>query len=186
MVEIDSVPSGMRAADALIKAAPVDVLLSRPVTPSKYLVLFQSEVEAVQVAVRAGVESAGSRAIGSLVLASPHPQLLEGLGGVRDVEATDAVGILETETVAAILLAADAALKDGEVELIELRLAMGLGGRAFFTLTGEVSSVECALERGGEAATRQGALRDTALIPNPDADLLPHLTDPPSPFSDLG
>lgn len=186
MIEIDAVPTGLRAADALVKAAPVRVLLARPVTPSKYLVLCESEVEAVQIAVRAGVDVAGARAIGQLVLPDAHPQLREGLGKVRKVEATDAVGIVETETVAAAIVAADAALKEGEVDLIELRLAMGLGGRAFFTVTGEVSSVECALEKATDAASRQGALRDAAVIANPDRDVLPHIVDPQPPFADLG
>ena len=60
------------------------------------------------------------------------------------VGAADAVGIFETFSVASSLLAADAAAKAAQVEVAELRLADGLGGKAYFVVAGEQADVEAA------------------------------------------
>jgi len=43
--------------------------------------------------------------------------------------------------VATLLQAADAAAKRAPVQLLEIRLAMALGGKAFVIMTGDVASV---------------------------------------------
>ena len=52
---------------------------------------------------------------------------------------------METSTIAAAVEAADAAVKRGEVSLIELHLAQGIDGKSYFTCTGEVSDVEASI-----------------------------------------
>ena len=49
------------------------------------------------------------------------------------MEPTGALGILESFNVATLLQAADAARKAANVTLLEIRLAMALGGKAFVT-----------------------------------------------------
>ena len=58
----------------------------------------------------------------------------------------EALGIVETRTVAATLQAADAGVKGAAVELLEVRLADGLGGKAFALFGGPVTDVEAAIE----------------------------------------
>lgn len=183
LIEVSTVPLGCVAVDAMLKGAPLQLLLSRPVTPAKYIALVEGDVESVRIALDRGKAVAKSGLLGELFLPMPHLHLLEGLVSPRTVEDPDAVGILQTKTVASALIAADAALKTGEVELLEIRLAMGLGGHAFFTLTGEVSSVEAAMECGAEAAGC--SLSDQQIIPLPDAALLAEFCRPQPPFSDL-
>lgn len=185
MIEIASVPTGLRALDELVKEAVVSVLVARPVTPARYVVLFEGEVEAVGRANAAGARAAGGRLVGTFSLPQPHPQVIEAVQGLRKPGAVDALGVVQTSTLSAAIVAADGAAKTGEVELIELRLAMGLGGSAFFTLTGEVSSVEAGVEAARALAERSGALEDAVVIPQPDADVRPHLLDPQPPFSDF-
>ena len=60
----------------------------------------------------------------------------------------DAIGVIETTTVASSILSADAALKTATVDLIDIRIANGLGGKSFFTVTGEVSDVRSAVMAG--------------------------------------
>ena len=54
--------------------------------------------------------------------------------------------MLETSTIAAIVRATDAAAKGAQVEVAELRLGSGLGGRGLAILTGERTDVEAAAE----------------------------------------
>jgi hypothetical protein len=69
----------------------------------------------------------------------------------------EAVGVVETSTVAAGIDAADAAVKHANVLLSGLRLADGLGGKAYFIVDGTVGEVDAAVEaandRSGEAVT---------------------------------
>ena len=183
LLEINSVPLGCIVVDAMLKGATLQLLLSRPVTPGKYLVLVEGDVQSVRSGLDAGIVEAGTGLIGELFLPQPHPHLIEGIVAPRSVEATDALVVLQTTDVASALAAADGALKTGAVDLIELRLAMGLGGQAFFTLVGEVSSVEVALEKG--ALLAGNALLESRLIANPDPALLSEICQPQAPFSDL-
>ncbi len=54
-------------------------------------------------------------------------------------------------SVASLTEAADAAVKTARVSLIEIRLAMALGGKAFATLTGDVAAVRSAVDSGAAA-----------------------------------
>ena len=78
-------------------------------------------------------------------------------------------------TVASSILAADLALKAATVDLIDLPIANGLGGKSFFTVTGEVSDVRSSVAAGARAAEERGLLTREVVIPKPHADLVRHL-----------
>lgn len=54
--------------------------------------------------------------------------------------------MVESFNVAALIGAADVAVKSANVTLRELRLAMALGGKAFALFTGDVASVQAAVD----------------------------------------
>jgi microcompartment protein CcmL/EutN len=56
-----------------------------------------------------------------------------------------------------------------------LRIANGLGGKSYFTLTGEVSDVRSAVEAGAGLAEERGLLVREVVIARPHADLVRHL-----------
>ena len=62
---------------------------------------------------------------------------------------------------------------------------MGLGGKAFVVLTGEVSDVEAAVGRGSEVASGRGYLLSSVVIPRPDPAALAFLAKPETPFRDF-
>ena len=185
MLEWDSIAQGLLASDALLKEVDVQTIAVRPVTPGRFVCLFTGEVEGVRSALERGTEVGGETVIDSLLLAAPHPDIVPAIGcrgGFRDVEA---VGVVETLSLCALLIAADAAAKTGEVQLVEIRLAMGLGGKAFCVLSGEVSDVEAAVARGTELARSRGRHLRSVVIPRPDPRTVEHLVDPIDPFSDF-
>jgi len=81
------------------------------------------------------------------------------------------LGIIECFSVASLIVAADTAAKAAGVELIEVRTAMGIGGKSFVTMTGDVSSVKAAVEAGVATLSEKGMLVEMAIIPSPH----PHL-----------
>ncbi len=185
LMEISSIPRGLLAADLMIKEASIEILVCRPVSPAIYLIVFEGDVESVSRSLTRGQECAGPSLVGMLSLPQPHTQMVEAIYQIRQVDEVDAVGVMELTQIAATLEAADAAAKAAEIEILEIRLAMGLHGHGFFTITGEISSVEAAIEAAAAIGRKRGAWHDQAMIPNPDAVFVQHLTDPRSPFSPL-
>ncbi len=66
-------------------------------------------------------------------------------------------------------------MKAAEVKLVEIRLAMALGGKAFCVLTGDVAAVRAALETGKLVIGEKGLLVNWALIPSPHTALVKEL-----------
>ena len=58
LIELTSIAAGFLACDAMLKAANVDVVLSRSICSGKYMVMVRGDVAAVQAAVAAGVSGA--------------------------------------------------------------------------------------------------------------------------------
>ena len=82
-----------------------------------------------------------------------------------------ALGIIESFNVATLLQAADAAAKRATVQLLEIRLAMALGGKAFVTMTGDVASVQAAVAAGRKIIADAGMLVNAVVISRPHPDV---------------
>lgn len=147
ILEFDSIAHGIRAGDAMAKRSPLDVLRAGTVHPGRYLVLAGGLTADVEEAVLAGTATAGSSLIGCTFLPDVHPDVVAAIGGARR-GATEALGVIETSTVTAVVEAADAGVKNAEVVLRELRLADDLGGKGYVLFGGTVSEVEAAVEQG--------------------------------------
>jgi microcompartment protein CcmL/EutN len=179
MVEFAAIAVGIRASDAMVKAAPVDLIESRPITPGKYMSLVTGEVAAVEASVRAGVNNAGpEQVVESFVLANLHEQVLPALLGQAPLPPIDALGVLETISAATIVEAADAACKAAPVRLITLHLANHIGGKGYTTLVGTVADVEASVAAGALAAG--ATLIEKVVIPNPYPEIYSHVTKRPA------
>lgn len=177
LIELASIARGHRVADAMLKRAPVALLRADWVSPGKYLVLVAGDVAAVDEAFRQGVEVAAGDLVDKLFLAQPHEQLPAAVRGEARAGAAadvDSLAVVETATVATTILAADAASKAAAVRITEMQLARGIGGKAFFTLTGPLAEVEAAVE-AGLGAIDAAAVRGTEIIPAPHEDLVARL-----------
>jgi microcompartment protein CcmL/EutN len=101
-----------------------------------------------------------------------HESVFPALSGVSKVEMLGALGIVESFSVASLIEGADAAVKAANVQLIEIRLAMALGGKAFATLTGDVAAVSAAIDAGAQVVGQKGMLVNKVVIPHPRPELL--------------
>jgi len=172
LIETSGIARGHVVADQMVKRAPVELVLCRPVSPGKFLVLVSGEVGDVDEAMELGLATAASSLVDQLELAQVAEPLLLALAGVTRAPDPDcALGIVETYAVAAALLGADAACKAAEVELPTLRLADGIGGKAYFVLAGPQSDVEAAIH-AAERIIPVGLLHSRELIARPHPDLL--------------
>jgi microcompartment protein CcmL/EutN len=148
LLELDSIAAGIAAGDAMAKRAPIEVLRAGTVHPGRYLVLVGGSVADVEEALEAGREAGAGSLRDTVFLPNVHRGVVEGMRGARPSAESEALGIIETQTVAAILEAADAGLKAARVQLLELRLADDLGGKGYLLFDGPVAEVEAAVEAG--------------------------------------
>src|SRR5205085_2311241 len=119
-----------------------------PITPGKYLVIVEGEVADVDEAMKAGIDAAAHTLVDRLFLPQAEAQLGPAMQGAVERGKVSAIGVVETFTVASTVLAADAAAKAAGVRIVEMRLASGLGGKAFFVMTGELADVESGVTAG--------------------------------------
>jgi len=180
LIETSTIVAGIEVADALAKRAPVVLLRLFALTPGKLVVAFAGDEAAVEESYRRGLEVAGGAVLDSLYLPGVEPRVTEALlsGGVRAQAEGAALGAVETHTVAACALAADAALKAAGVALIEMRLRRELGGKGYFLICGAQDAVEAAVEAAIEAIARLSGstmLAGTLVIPRPHEDMLREL-----------
>lgn len=177
LLEFATIPRGIEAADALLWEANVEMLFSSPVQPGKYVMLFTGSIDDVKSAMRIGEERGGHDVIDRLFI----PQVHEGVeAALRRTDSyidgkLDAVGVLETTTVASAILAADLALKKANVHLLDLRIANGLGGKSYMVMTGEVSDIRASVTEAASSAKESGRLSRDVVIPNPHPDLSRYL-----------
>jgi bacterial microcompartment shell protein len=177
LLELSSIARGVEAADAVLWQASVEMLFASPVQPGKYLMLFTGSVQDVSSALRRGAEIAGPDLVDELLIQQVHEQVEQALrrrGGHLDGK-LDAIGVVETSTVAAAILAADLALKTATVDLFDLRIANGLDGKSFLSVIGPVSDVRSSVTAAAKSAESKGKLLRSVVIPRPHPELSLHL-----------
>lgn len=171
-VELISMARGYDVADIMLKTSEVELLLARTVCSGKFIVLVAGRVADVTSSVQAGVARAKEALVDNFVIPNIDKKLFPAIAGTAQVGKLEALGVIETFSIASLIEAADAAAKAAQVQLIEIKLAMAMGGKALVTLTGSVAAVEAAVAAGAASAGEKGLLVDKIVIPQPKPELL--------------
>lgn len=146
LIELSSIAAGAYAADRMVKRSPIELLHAGTVQPGKYLILIGGGTAEVEESYREGMQAAPAEIIDEVLLPQVHRGVVEALDGARIYADYESLVVLETSTIAAIIRATDAAVKGAVVEVAELRLGSGLGGRGLAILTGDRTDVEAAAD----------------------------------------
>ncbi|MDK2855306.1 MAG: hypothetical protein PWQ86_519 [Bacillota bacterium] len=170
-IEYKSIARGVAAADAMLKGGHVELVQATVICPGKFIAMVAGDVGAVQAAVERGFNFDPPFAIAKFVLPNVHPAVLPALTATTPAEPKGAFGIVETIDAASAVVAGDTAAKAGNVELLEIRLARGMGGKAFVFLSGELAAVEAAVRSAENKLAEEGVLVATAVIASPHPDL---------------
>jgi bacterial microcompartment shell protein len=176
LLELSSIAKGIEAGDAMSKRSPLEIIRAGTVHPGKYLVLVAGSTAEVEEALEAGRDAAGDALVGVVFLPNVHPDVVASIGGTRRDGEGEALGVIETPTVAATIEAADAGVKGARVTIRELRLADDLGGKGYVLFDGEVADVEAAVECGVERAGENAA---HVVIPQLHAEMRENLAASP-------
>lgn len=166
--EFASIVEGVNAADAIAKGAPIALLFTGTTHPGKYVVLVAGDTASVEVATII-VADLSVQLIDDVFLADIDPSVADAMvsSDTSAPTSAEAVGLVETTTVASGVDAADAAVKAADVKLAALRMADGIDGKAYLVVEGTIGEVEAAVEAG---VARAGSKLVASVV-------IPQLTD---------
>lgn len=179
VLEIQHIARGVLCADAISKRTEVSILASRPVSGGKHLIFLRGGVAEMEEAMDAGRSAADASLVDSLELAMADEQLwsvlpkMEAWQSQEPANSAASAAIVETTTICALLDAMDGACKAAEVSIRDARLGMGIMGKAFFTMMGNLSDLQASVDAArARAGDRLLALE---VIPAPADEILAQL-----------
>ena len=168
LVEFNSIAAGILAMDEMVKKAEVELVIGRTICSGKYLAIVRGDVGAVSESVEEGRSTGGTNTIDGIVIPNVDPQIFPAISAVTSVDGIESLGIVETFSAPSAIEAADYSVKAADVRLIEIRIANGIGGKTFYTLTGVESAVRAAVDAGVDAIRDTGLLMKWVVLPSPD------------------
>ena len=144
LLEFRDVTVGIYATDALVKKAPIAVLKSGTISQGRYLTLIGGTTASVLESYEEGLLYGKDSVVDHVLLPDVHPAVHDGILGRRGGDSwTGALGVIETETVACNVRAAERALKATGVDLVELRLSDSwLAGKGISIYHGDLHDIE--------------------------------------------
>jgi microcompartment protein CcmL/EutN len=168
VLELSSVARGLLVCDAMLKKARIRILRASPVGSGKFIVILTGGEADLLEALNEGTAVGDELLVGQTYIPRIHPQVVGALARKGRLELTlDAVGILESSSLASAIRAADLAAKTAQVQVVELTFDLDLGGKAYFTLTGDLAEILAAVEVAESQLRADGAFVGRELIPRP-------------------
>ena len=175
MIEYRSIAKAIESTDAMLKSANVELILSNPVCPGKYITLINGEVGAVESAMKVGKAVGDIFVVDDYIIPNVSEKIFPALTGTTSLDVISSIGVIETMSAVSSIIAADIAVKAANVELIEIRMARGLGGKGFMTMTGELSSVRSAVESCEDKLKESGCIIAAVIIASPTKEVIASL-----------
>ena len=111
VIEFSSIADGIYCTDALLKKAPIAMIKSGTVSRGRYLIIIGGSTASVEESLNEALDVGQASRLDHTFLPDVHPEVHDAILGQRVPVAQDAVAILETDTVAANVRAAELALK---------------------------------------------------------------------------
>lgn len=170
-VELISVARGYDVADKMIKAADVKLLAARTLCPGKFIIIVGGNVGAVKSALSVGTMAGGDSVSDSMYIPNIHPSVFPALLCATECSSVRDLGFVETLSAPSAIEAADAAAKSSNVKIMEIRIGQGMGTKAFFSFTGEISDIKSAIKAARAIVEPKGLLVEAVAISGPHKDL---------------
>ena len=167
VIELKSIAKGVEATDAALKSAGITLVSAHPACPGKFEMILTGSISNVTAAVEHVKARYEERMVDFSIMGRIDEQVITALFGTQSAEKKGSLGIIETYSAASAIKAADIAVKTAKVEIFELRVSRGMGGKGVVLITGDVGDVTAAVEAGAAHAQQQGVLTGTSVIAAP-------------------
>jgi len=179
LLEFASVSVGLLAVDRMLKKSPVALLRCGTVHPGRYLALVGGTVASTEEAFAEGVACGKEAAamVAGICLPDPVTKVTDALVGGRNEPTGDTLGVFEVSTSPGLLGLVDRILKSVPVNLVEIRLADDLGGRALAIIDGDLTDVQEAAAMAPACLKECSELLHSAVISRLDETLRTIVTE---------
>ncbi len=174
-MELSSIAAGVEVADAMLKSGQIDLIYAKASCPGKYYILVSGLVSAVANSMKHASELGGGFVVNSIQISKVHPDVIRAISMAAMPDKIKAIGVMEFYSVASAIIAADTSVKSSNVQIVDLRLGTGIGGKSFVILTGETASVISAVDAGCKSQSESGLLVNKTVIANPKKELIESL-----------
>jgi microcompartment protein CcmL/EutN len=171
VLELSSIANGFKTLDAVVKESPVTILKAEVINPGKYLIIITGDIASVESAMDAGVEASGGTLIDHILLSRMDEQVIPSINSCQTPLEWDAVGLLETYSVAAAVEAADISVKEANIHIVEIITGNESGGKAMLKISGTVGDVDAAMSSAVAMVRKKGQLCSNVIIPRPHGDV---------------
>lgn len=175
LLEFKSIAKGMETVDEVMKSAHVELILATALCPGKYIAMFTGELSAVKTAITVGERVGDFFLIDAYVLSNAHESVLSALTATSEVGSVSAIGVVETMSAVTSVMVGDTAAKASKVDLIEIRIARGLGGKGFVLFSGEIAAVKAAVKACLDQYQMTGEILYATTISSPSKELIDSL-----------
>jgi microcompartment protein CcmL/EutN len=165
LLETSSIARGVETLDAMCKAAGVKPETAMTISRGKFIIIVSGPAGEVESAMAKGAETAGDSVLAVHIIRNIHSGVLAALNKKVKGGKTEAVGMVETNEALPAVFAADAAVKAAFVHVSEVNTGIGIGGKGFFTVTGEAGAVRTAVSSGVKAVG-ESAVTARMVLPN--------------------
>lgn len=171
VIELKSIAKGVEATDAALKSAGISLISAHPTCPGKFEILLTGSISDVTAALDHVKGRFEQYIVDASIMGRIDEQVITALFGTQSGVKKGSLGAVETYSGSSAIKAADIAVKTSRVEIYDLRVSRGMGGKGIVLLTGEVGDVTAAVEAGAAYAKELGMLHASSVIAAPHAEL---------------
>jgi microcompartment protein CcmL/EutN len=178
IIELASIFKGFEVQDAVLKQANVEKLVARTICSGKYLILVRGEIADVESCLETSREVGGFAVVSATIIPNVDQRVFPAIAGTTTLQVeklVQALLVIETFSVAAAIKAADFAIKEAQLEILRIHIAMAVGGKGFVAITGNTEALKSAVIPAIEYIKGEGMLAGYSLIENPHAEILREL-----------
>ena len=178
VIEFRSIADGLYTSDAILKKAPIAMIKGGTVSGGRYLTIFGGTTGSVSESLSEALVIGAGSVLDHAFLPDVHAKIHDAMLGKRTDSGQNSVAILETDTIAANIRAAEVAIKGTEVNLVELRLAeYEMSGKAISLYSGELQEIQAAMNIASDFLRGRQAFTHYRIIAHPHEALAKQIDD---------
>jgi microcompartment protein CcmL/EutN len=178
IIELASIFKGFEVQDAILKYASIEKMLARTICSGKYLIMIRGSISDIETCLELATEKGGFAIINTVSIPRVDPRVFPAITGPTTIQiekAVDGMLVIETFSVASAIKAADYAVKEADLEINRIHVAMAIGGKGYVVITGDLDALKSAVIPAVEYIKGEGMLAGYTLISHPHPDLLREL-----------
>ncbi|MBN2029290.1 BMC domain-containing protein [bacterium] len=177
IIELSSIHKGFEVQDDVLQNTQVEKLVARTICSGKYVIVVRGEIADVESCLEIAKSTGGYAIINAIIIPNVDASIFPAISGATTLDSpkVDGLLIIETFSVASAIKAADYVVKEADVLLLRIHVAMAIGGKGLVVVTGSIDALKSALVPAIAYVKEEGMLVGYSLISDPHEDVLREL-----------